>query len=98
LSLLGDYNNIFIKKIYFFSKIFIVKVYFVKKIYFIKSNRRQKTINLELARTSSYEPAWAGSIGSLLNTRAQSELMMRDAAVFVSLLSIPNIGWLEPGP
>jgi hypothetical protein len=44
----------------------------------------------------------AASIGTLLNKRDQSGLMMRDAAVFVSLLSIPeNIGrglmpWLGP--
>ncbi len=40
----------------------------------------------------------AGSIGTLLNKGISQIPLERDAAVFVSLLSLPNIGWLEPGP
>ena len=43
----------------------------------------------------SYEKACAFSLGALQNTQGQSDPFLRDAAVFVSLLSIPNIGWLE---
>jgi hypothetical protein len=38
----------------------------------------------------SYEPASAGSIGTLLNNRDQSDPIMRDAAVFASLISLSD--------